>query len=226
MKQLILCFIFLAVRFSASAQDTLSSAHSFSFSYNGVSAIGEFNSTEFKEDYPAFASDGKMYRVSYLRGLKNNLYAGASVALRNNSFNMDKFVRPDDELVLSKESKPWQSVFALADVQYRMYVRDGFLYLKGSVGAAFNRSAYLHIKTPYGPIIRTRDAATSFAYGISSGLQFDLDYVGISRLGIGVDGGILSTRPAFERQEVNGATIKYKQPMATLHGGVYISYTL
>lgn len=221
MIKYILCLILLCIGTAASAQDTLRHTSRFSISYSSSFPIGDFRNTSYDAEYPPFATDGGMLQLNYAYGIKKNLYAGASVGWRRNPFHLESFVKDEDELVLSKESKPWHSFLAMADVQYLLHARDGFAYLKGSLGAASNRTNTLNINTPYGPITHTAAKATALAFGVSAGAQ-----VNLRQFGIGLETAILSTNPTFERFTAQGKILTYKQPMTTLQLGLFVAYTL
>ncbi|GAB3204421.1 hypothetical protein ABID22_003330 [Pontibacter aydingkolensis] len=221
MRKFILCLTFFCLCTAAFAQDTLRHTSRFSISYSSSIPVGDFRSTTYETDYPPFATDGGLLQLSYAYGLKYNLYAGATLGWRRNPFSFESFLENDDELVLSKKSKPWQSLLAMADVQYLLHARDGFAYIKGYLGASFNSTNTLHIVTPYGTINHTAAKATALAYGVSAGAQ-----INIRNFGIGLDTGILSTRPTFERITAQGTSVKYKQPITTLQFGLFAAYTL
>ena len=220
MKTFILGLCLLLSGFAASAQDSLSYTSAIRVQYGGSYPTGDFNNTNFEEDYPPFAKEGSLLQVSYLRSIKERLFIGVTLAWRKNAFKIDKFADPDDELVTGKSSKPWQSVFTMADAEYRFFARDGFFYVKGSLGTAFSRSVGLQVNTTYGTINRAQDNGFAFAYGLHSGLQVDL-----RQFGIGFETGVFSTRPTFEITDAQGKTTTYKQTMATLNFGLFASYS-
>ncbi|NDK55262.1 outer membrane beta-barrel protein [Pontibacter fetidus] len=220
MKTLLFGLCLLLSGFAATAQDSLAYRSGIRIQYGGAYPTGDFNNTNFEEDYPPFAKEGSMFQVSYLRSIKERLFAGATLAWRRNTFDMDKFADPADELVTDKSSKPWQSVFVMADAEYRFIARDGFFYVKGSLGSAFSRSARLQVNTLYGTINRPADNGFAFAYGLHSGVQVDLN-----QFGIGFETGVISTRSTFEITDAQGKTTRYKQTMATINCGLFANYS-
>lgn len=219
MKKLILIAIFAFCGLAATAQDTPTYTSRISLSYSAAFPLGEFNSQDFDDAYPAFATQGSLLKLSYTYKIRENFALGATTGWRRNPFDLSQFVKDNDERVQHKESKPWQTVFTLADVQFLVPAKAGFFYLKGSLGAAFSRSAFLNITTPYGNVTRSADNSTAFAYGLSSGAHID-----IKQFGLGLEAGILSTKPAFEVENAQGKVIRYKQPMTTLNAGLFASY--
>lgn len=214
MKQLILTCALVLCSLAIVAQDVPNYSSEIRLQVGNAGPAGSFSSTDFEEDYPAFAMSGLLLQLGYSRSIAPRWAAGATLALRRNPFDLDKFAAPSDKLVISRDSKAWQSVFTLADVYYRFPTADLQLYLKGSVGAAFNRRASLTIVTPYGTINHKAATSTALAYGLHGGMQ---QYFG--RFGIGLEGGILSTKPTFEMGDTN-----YKQAMTTINGSLFAAY--
>ncbi|MBB6612427.1 hypothetical protein H7F15_15375 [Pontibacter sp. Tf4] len=219
MKQLVLTALLVFTGFTIAAQDVANYSSGIRLQFGGAFPVGNFSSDDFEEDYPAFAMSGPLLQLSYNRTINPRWAAGATFALRRNPFNLDKFADPTDKLVLNRESEPWQSVFTLADVYYRMQTGDKLFYLKGSVGAAFNRRAKVTIATPYGTIDHKADRSTALAYGLHVGLKQNFD-----RWSIGLETGILSGKPIFEMPDAQGNKINYKQPMTTVNAGLFAAY--
>lgn len=219
MKQFILCLVIVFNCFAANAQESSLKTHSIRVQYDGSYPTGDFKNTAFEEDYPPFAKAGSLLQFNYSRSIKEQVLTGATLAWRRNAFDMDAFANPEDELVQSRESKSWQSVFMMADMQYRWFARDGFFYVKGSLGTAYSRSASLRVNTTYGTINRASDNSFAFAYGLHGGLQVD-----IKQFGLGFETGVFSTNPTFSITNAQGKTTTYKQTMATYNMGIYTSY--
>lgn len=219
MKQLILTCLLALVNITLFAQDVPNHISEIRLQFGGSFPVGNFSSVDFEEDYPAFAISGPLLQLSYSRSLNQRWAAGATFALRRNAFNIEEFANPTDELVLSKKSEPWQSVFTLADVYYRVSSGDMLFYLKSSVGTAFNRRATVTIVTPYGTIDHKADNSTALAYGMHAGLQQHF-----GKWGLGLESGILSTKPAFELTTIQGRLNNYKQHMTTINLSLFASY--
>ncbi|WP_242916971.1 hypothetical protein [Pontibacter liquoris] len=219
MQRFILVFLLACLSAPAFAQETGDPASRLSFNVGAAWPLNEFNSKDYDDAYPAFAKNGALLQLSYTHTLKNRVALGATAAWRSNKFDMDRFVMPEDELVLSKESTPWRSLFLLADVQYQVPAKDGYFYVKGSVGAAYSRSAFLDINTPFGHVTRTADNSMAPAYGLSTGV-----HVNLRQFGLGLETGLLATKPEFEIENAQGEVTKYKQPMTTMHLSLLVSY--
>ncbi len=221
MKKAILLLISCFLVIEAYAQDSTSYRSSIKVMYGSAAPTGEFGENRFENDYPPFAAFGSMLSLSYSYSIKPKLQVGGTVALRRNGFEETEFANPNDRIVGTIESEAWQSVFTMADVQYKWYARDGFFYVKGGAGLSFNRSLSYKVQTLFGPINRPTDNSTALAYGINTGMQFD-----IKRVGLGFDGGWLATSPTFSITDAHGKTTKYKQPMATINLSFYLAYSL
>ncbi|MER2997905.1 hypothetical protein [Pontibacter populi] len=217
MKSILLGLLLVFITFTASAQSD-SSAHASEFRvyFGGAFPKGDFQSSDFEDTYTPFAVSGPLMQVSYARSVGRNLYGGATLGLRINPMDLDKFADDNDELVLSKQSRSWQSVFTLADAAYRFNLTDGYFFVKGSAGAAFNHSAALHVETTYGTIDQAADKATAFAYGVATGMFMNLD-----KLELGFETGILSTRPEFKYTDTQGRSTNYKLSMTTINLGIF-----
>ncbi|WP_162427239.1 hypothetical protein [Pontibacter pudoricolor] len=217
MKTILLGLLLSFTALNAAAQSD-SSAHlsEFRVYFGGAFPKGDFQSSDFEDIYTPFAMLGPLMQVSYAKAVSKNLYGGATIGLRRNAMDLDKFSDDNDELVLNKKSTPWQSIFTLADVEYRFYMPDGYLFVKGSAGAAFNRSASLHVETTYGTIEQAANKHTAFAYGVSTGLVLQLN-----KFGLGLETGILSTRPEFKFTDQQGKTTNYSLPMTTINLGIF-----
>lgn len=217
MKTILLGLLLVFTAVTASAQsDSLAHTSQLRVYIGSASPVGAFQSSDFEDTYTPFAVSGLMAQVSYARSVGKNFYTGATIGFRRNAMDLSKFADDTDELVLNKTSKPWQSVFTLADVEYRYYMLDGFLFVKGSAGAAFNRSASLRVETTYGTIDQAADNNISLAYGLSTGLFLDLN-----KFGLGLETGILSTRPEFKFTDTQGRTTNYKLAMTTINLGIF-----
>lgn len=110
----------------------------------------------------------------------------------------------------------------LADMQYQVPIySDGLIYIRGSVGGSFNRSANLRVQTPFGIINRSSDNSFVPAYGVSSGLR------GMhGRYSIGLEASLLYMRPAFEVASQQGEKHPYKQHMNSISFCVSLGYML
>jgi hypothetical protein len=221
MKTTLLFLLLVFTAFTASAQSD-SSAHKSEFRvyFGGAFPKGEFQSSDFEDTYTPFAVSGPLMQVSYAKAVGRNLYGGATLGLRINAMDLDKFADENDELVISKKSAPWQSVFTLADAEYRFNLTDGYFFVKGSAGAAFNRSATLHVETIYGTIEQAASKNTAFAYGINTGL-----FVNFDKFELGFETGILSTRPEFKFTDAQGRTTNYKLSMTTINLGIFGAFS-
>jgi hypothetical protein len=219
MKKFILGIVLVLTTIAATAQDTLTYTSGIRVHFSGAYPVGDFSSSDFEDTFAPFAFSGALYQISYSREIKPYLFAGTSLGLRRNPMDLDEFASDSDELVLSKTSEPWQSVFTLADVEYRYTTFNGYLFVKGSVGAAFNRSASLHVETTYGPIDQAADNSTSFAYGASTGFLINL-----KKFGLGFETGILSTKPEFKFTDAQGKSTNYNLSMTTINVGIFGAY--
>jgi hypothetical protein len=130
-------------------------------------------------------------------------------------------VDPADELVKEKEAKAWRSYTTMADIYLQAGTGEFTAYIKGSAGAAFNRSAYLHIQTDFGDIKRSAANATSFAYAIGGGL-----HQGVGKIGINVEAYLLKTTPTFEVEDAQRHITKYRQAMNSLQISFGLTYAL
>ncbi|MBC5772557.1 hypothetical protein H8S95_00645 [Pontibacter sp. KCTC 32443] len=220
MKKSILGLLLVLCAFTTIAQpDSLTHSSRISISFGGAFPVGDFSSSDFEDTFTPFALSGPLAQISYLHDIKPYLAAGATLGLRRNAMDLDEFASDTDELVISKNSESWQSVFTLADLQFNFSTLTRNLYLKGSVGAAFNRSASLQVETPYGTINHAPDTNTSFAYGASAGTLINLN-----QFSLGLESGILSTRPTFKLTDAQGNAAKYKLSMTTINLVAFASY--
>jgi hypothetical protein len=221
MKTTFLYLLLFFIVFKATAQSD-SPAHTSQFRvyFGGAFPKGDFQSSDFEDTYTPFAMSGPLMQVSYARTIGRNLFGGATLGLRINAMDLDKFAEENDELVMSKKSRPWQSVFTLADAEYRFNLTDGYFFVKGSAGAAFNRSATLHVETTYGTIAQAADKNTAFAYGASTGLFANFD-----KFELGFETGILSTRPEFRFIDAQGSATNYKLSMTTINLGIFGAFS-
>ncbi len=180
---------------------------------------GEYNSSSFEDDYPAFAREGLLLTGEYRYSLHKHWAAGVSVAYRNNGYDLDALVQSADELVTAKDSEAWRSVFTLATLYYTLPLGSAELYAKGAAGASFNRSASWQVSTTYGNIRMPEDKATALALGWAAGFN-----VPIRPLIVGFEAGILYTRPTFTVQDAQGNPFRHRQPMHSFNTSVGLSY--
>ncbi len=189
----------------------------------GIAPVsGSFGKGGFDDAYPAFARDGLLLTASYRYNLGRHLAAGTSVSYRHNRYDLDAFAAPDDELVTGKSSEAWRSVFTLADVYLRFPV-EGVLeaYLKGSMGASFNRSASWQVQTVYGDIVMPADRATALALGWGSGIGYNAHPFLVT-----VEAGMLHTKPVFTVPNTQGHLFRHRQAMNTFHVSLGVQFTL
>lgn len=221
MKRVILFTIVMCCASVTMAQDTLSSKHTFRLQISGASPTGEFNKTEFEDDYPDFALDGILVSASYLRQMTTFISVGSSVHYRTHKFDMDQFASDGDKLVLERDSKPWRSWFTMADVYlYSSEGNSGNFYIKGSAGASFNRSAQVNVSTVFGSIELPAGNASAFAWGYGGGVR------GVHQAwSIIIELSQISTSPTFSGKNTSGNIIKYKQPVNSLNFELAISYS-
>ena len=214
----LLCFSAVAV-----AQDAPQWPSTLTLSIGPAFAMGSFSSISFDREYPAFAGTGTVFQLNYSRPVKPNIGLGATAGYRRNPFLEDKFAKPDDALVQEMESSPWQTAYVLADVQYQVPLlnRGGHAYVRGSVGGAFNRSAYLQVQTPFGTITRSSDSSFALAYGASAGIT-----EAYNRLLIGLEANLRYMRPEFEGTSQQGDIKRYRQQMNSFSFGVSVGYKL
>jgi hypothetical protein len=183
--------------------------------------IGDFKKDRFEDDYPPMAKYGLGLQASYARDLKPFLAVGATGGWRRNNFDMDAFVREDDELVLSKTAGSWQTTYTLADVYLQSRPGGLFGYFKGSVGGAYSKSPELRVNTSYGPIHRSSDTAAALAYGLAAGFG-----VQINDFDLSLEIGTVATQPSFEVIDAQGNSTRYKQSMRTASVSVGVGYRL
>lgn len=205
----------------ALAQDSLSHKHGISIGYAAAVATGEFRSTAYEKVFPPMAKKGGFLSLSYTYHFKPKVYVGTTLGWRHIAFDLDTFASPDDELAESRESTPWQTYFTTVDVQYNLHMRHGFLFAKGMVGPSFNKTYTLQVDTPYGTVAHSAAKATALAYGASLGA-----HVRLKRFGLGIDTGILMTKPTFKRSTSQGERITYRQPMHSIQSGIFGSFYL
>lgn len=222
MRNLFLLLVLLSYGATALAQGTPQGPSTHTLSAGPALPMGSFSSTSFDREYPAFAGVGTLLQLSYVRSVKPNIGLGASVGYRLNPFLENKFANPNDALVQQMESRPWQTAYVLADVQYQMPLySDGWVYIRGSVGGSFNRSDNLRVQTPFGTITRSSDISFTPAYGISSGLRGLYD-----RFSIGLETSLLYMRPTFEIASKQGELHPIKQDMNSISFCVSLGYML
>jgi len=219
MKTFILCIALFFTIIAAFAQDAKPYTSSIKVRFGGAFPTGDFDSESFDKVFPPMAMSGPMLQVNYLRNIKKNLSAGATFALRRNPVNLDAFATESDELVISRESEPWQSVFTMADLQYQLQTLTRVFYVRGSLGSAFNRKASIKVNTTYGLIDLPPVNSTALAYGLHIGITEHFN-----RLGIGFETGILSTKPTFKVQDAQGRTTTFSQEMTTINVSMSLSY--
>ncbi len=183
---------------------------------------GNFGKADFSDAYPAFARDGLLLTGSYRYNLGRYLGVGASGSLRHNRYDLDAFADPDDELVTGKSSEAWRSVFTMADVYARFPVEELLeVYLRGSMGASFNRTASWQVQTVYGDIVMPTDKATALALGWGSGIGYN-----VRPFLVTMEAGMLYTRPAFTVPNSQGRPIRHRQALNTFHVSLGVQFTL
>ncbi|WP_076422352.1 hypothetical protein [Pontibacter lucknowensis] len=183
--------------------------------------IGDFKHDRFEDEYPPMARRGLNVQAAYRVEVKPYLAVGATAGFRFNSFDLNAFASPDDVLVLRREASDWKSTYALADLYLQSPSSSLFGFLKGSLGAAYNKSPEVHVDTSFGPIRRTSDSAAALAYGLASGFAIQQ-----GRFLLTVEVGLLGTRPTFEVMDAQGGKSTLKQPMHTVTSMLGLSYTL
>ncbi|MCX2741749.1 outer membrane beta-barrel protein [Pontibacter anaerobius] len=189
----------------------------------GIATVsGSFHDSAYEDEYPAFARDGLLMAGSYRYNFGRYLGAGASLSYRHNRYNLDAFAAPDDELVTGKSAEAWRSVFTLADVYIRVPMPEVMeVYLKGSAGASFNRSASWQVQTVYGDIHMPSDRATALALGWGSGISFNMH-----PFTVGVEAGMLFTRPEFTVADPKGNPLQHRQPMNSFNVSLGVQFRL
>ncbi|WP_299757923.1 outer membrane beta-barrel protein [uncultured Pontibacter sp.] len=216
MKKFILCALSFFCALTASAQDQTENPerkHLIGLQLGNAFVNGDFNASAFEDDYPAFARNGLLLTGVYRYSMSRYVAAGTSVAYRHNRFGMDAFVQPDDELVTAKNSEAWRSVFTMADVYFTVPVQEvGEVYLAGSAGAAFNRSASWQIQTVHGEVRMPSDQATALALGWGSGIN-----INVYPLVINAEARLLYTKPEFTVLNALGTPFQHSQSMNTFN---------
>ncbi|TPE44209.1 outer membrane beta-barrel protein [Pontibacter mangrovi] len=183
---------------------------------------GSFNKSAFEDEYPAFARDGLLLSGTYRYHLGRYLAAGASASYRHNRYNLNNFAEPGDELVTGKSSTAWRSWFTLADAYLLVPVHEEVeVYLRGSAGASFNRSASWQVQTTYGDINMPADKATALALGWGSGIGFR-----VAPFWVVAEAGMLYTKPRFTVPDTRGNLMQHRQPMNTFNLSLGIQYRL
>ncbi|GAB3830333.1 hypothetical protein [Pontibacter rugosus] len=219
MKKLLLALLICSLSVTAHAQaqdDTVADKqrHRAGLQVGVAVPTAKFSDVSFEDGYPSFAQAGLLLNANYSYSLSKWIAAGASVNYRYNKYDLDKLIRPDDELVTDNTSKAWRSVFALADVYVRAPLSKAIeAYAKGSAGTSFNRSASWEVETRYGDIYMPSDKATAFAYGWAAGFNFFSSNT--SKLIINLEAGSVYTRPEFKVLDVKGNYFNIKQPLHT-----------
>ena len=222
MNKLILLLATLCLGATAMAQDAPQQPSTLMLSAGPAFAMGSFSSRSFDREYPAFAGAGTMLQLSYVRSVKPNIGLGASAGYRRNPFLEGKFADPADKLVQEMESRPWQTAYMLADVQYQAPLPSGGqAYVRGSVGGSYSRSAFLQVQTPFGTITRSSDDSFALAYGVGTGITGAYD-----RLLIGIGTSLLYMRPAFAVANRQGDIHRYKQQMNSVSFCISVGYKL
>lgn len=222
MKRFILYTFLLLLALPALAQTETEplKQHLVSLRVGGALGSGSFGNADFDDAYPAFVRDGLLLTGSYRYSLGPHVGVGTSVSYRHNRYDLDAFVEPDDELVTGKSSEAWRSWFTLADVYFKVPVRQVMeVYLKGSAGAAFNRSASWQVQTTYGDIRMPADKATAAAWGWGSGVNFITKPFLIS-----LEGSMLYTKPILEVLNTQGNPLRHRQPLNTFNLSVGVLY--
>jgi hypothetical protein len=197
------------------------STHRIGFGVGSAAPVGDFKKDRFEDEYPPMARRGVNWQLTYRTDLKPYLAVGATAGYRSHRFDLDAFAAPDDVLVLRREASGWRSSYALADLYLQSAPANLFGYVKGSVGAANNKSPEVQVDTPFGPIRRSSDTAVALAYGIASGFG-----VQDGRFLLTVDIGVLRTRPTFDVTNAQGDKTTIKQSMHIITSMVGLSYTL
>ncbi|AKD03647.1 outer membrane beta-barrel protein [Pontibacter korlensis] len=223
MKQLILCALATFLAFNANAQfDEEEKKHVVGLQIGNAFANGNFKHSDFEDAYPAFARDGLLLNGGYRYNLSRNWATGTSLTYRHNRYDLDEFTGESEEIVTSKSSAPWRSIFTMADVYYQILFQDvTAVYLKGSAGAAFNRSASWQVTTPYGNINMPSDKATAPALGWGGGINFHLQ-----QLLINIEAGLLYTSPKLTVLDTKGQPFQHRQAMNSFNLSIGLHYSL
>lgn len=222
MTHLLYRFLFVFAFFvSLSTAALAQNIHRFGIQAGSATPIGDFKKDRFEDDYPPMARRGVALQGVYRVDLKQYLAVGATAGWRFHRFDLDAFASPDDALVLRREASGWESTYALADVYLQSSPGPFFGFVKGSLGAAYNKSPQVQVDTRYGPIRRSSDTSTALAYGIAGGFNIQKD-----RILFSVELGLLYTKPTFEVTNAQGINTTIKQPMHTVNSMLGLSYTL
>lgn len=196
--------------------------HGIGIQIGNAFANGAFKTSSFRDEYPAFARDGLLLSGSYTYALGRHLAIGSSLAYRQNRYDLDALVEQDDELVTDKSSTPWRSVFTMADLYFRVPLQNTVeVYLKGSVGASFNRSASWQLQTTYGTIAMPADKATALAMGLGSGINFN-----VKPFVVTTEATLLYTKPEFTVLDTKSTPFQHRQVMNSFNLSIGVQYRL
>ncbi|PKV63063.1 hypothetical protein [Pontibacter ramchanderi] len=196
-------------------------ARRFGLQVGMAAPIGDFKKDHFEDDYPPLARRGANVQGNYRVDIKPYLAVGATAGFRFNRFDLDMFAAPDDELVQHRKASGWKTTYALADIYLQTPPGTVFGFVKGSLGAALNKSPEVRVETTFGPIRHSADPVLVPAYGLSSGFAIQN-----GRFLLTVEIGVLRTRPSFEITDAKGNRSTLKQPMHTVNSMLGIGYTL
>ena len=131
----------------------------FGLQVGAASPFGDFKKDQFEDDYPPLARRGVNVQGTYRMDVKPYLAVGATAGFRFHRYDLDAFAAPHDELALRREATGWKSTHALADLYLQTTPGTLFGFLKGSLGATYNKSPKVQVDTPYGPVRQSSDNA-------------------------------------------------------------------
>lgn len=219
MKKSLLLLAFALFQLSALAQ-TESSAGRLSLNFGMAVPVGDFRQPDFEDEYPVFAKSGTLLSLGYAKDLQPYLAVGASFNWRSNPFDFEDFYIRNDDYKDRGEADTWRTYFTMADVYAQLPSQGVALYIKGSAGAAFSRTAGYEVRTDFGTIQQEAHNSTSFAWGLGIGLRQEFGH-----LGLNIEADFLGTRPTFKAED-KGRETTYTQQLNSVGISLGLSYSL